>query len=753
MISRYSWLPRGGDRLSAKIKLTAEQRAVVDHPRGHARVVAVAGSGKTQTMVMRCLDLVQNKGVSPDHIKILMYNKDAQLDFSRRLRATAVGWRPGNRMVQTHHAFAFSLLHGLVGQNNVRLEVGSGRQNNLMRQAIRETGQCSFNDLPSLLADLGLLIEFAKAKLITPKRAAEQCGHQFSEHVYKAAELFEQLRARAGIRFFSDLTVDALSILKRSSDKSRRVARQWKYFIVDEYQDINEAQQQLLMQAARASEIMVVGDPDQCIYEWRGADPSFIQRRFFRDVGGCETYYLSRTFRYGDALSMAANSVICRNRADLTGQICVSDRSTPQTHLEVFNNKRSPLSRIIHTIERWLESGRSLDEVVVLAKRWGCFSALQLQLLSEGVPFRFGAEGKSIQNGALFRGVVAFLRLARAAKPGDVPVGDRKDTAIALISLIVSVSDSDIPEHALSGEGRGWVDAMITLASDLLSGKMKWIIKPFSEAIVWAMGWKRKGKVKAFLDGPVLNIFDRYINGAMTQDGKDRRGDLLNGIMAFFETKNKNVMEAYEALSSLESSPREEGQAEGRLLLTTPFKAKGCEWPLVIVWDLVDGIFPDHRTPLEAERRLFYVSMTRAIERLVLFDDVKYPCRFVAESNIPTAVQIGDALRSSSAKKPLTVKDPINASLYKKYLKEIKSDLSLESPTPRPPSRSSDPTSAVGGLKVGDLIRHTRYGEGTIIHLAISHDRGITATVRFPAKERRIHAMSIALLKRVLKAR
>jgi DNA helicase-2/ATP-dependent DNA helicase PcrA len=298
---------------AARVHLTDEQRAVVEaRDDAHLTVLAVAGSGKTTTMVHRLAELAI-RGVPPREMRAVMFNKAAQLSFESRLAAQGVDTR--QLRVQTWHALAFGImrhLESVAAVPRMTLVTDGGAILRTLGDVIREEF-ASRNEHPE--EDDGRDAETCleairewKSMLVAPADA----GHADDAFLAGVYARFEKRRAAEGFRTFDDLVVDSVRAL--DADPARLgLSNLFEHLVVDEFQDCDHAQFRLLsLLAGSRARVTVVGDDDQTIHEWRGARSAFIRGEFAKRFTSHPhaTFTLSASFRFGPDLAAAAERVI-----------------------------------------------------------------------------------------------------------------------------------------------------------------------------------------------------------------------------------------------------------------------------------------------------------------------------------------------------------------------------------------------------------------------------------------------------------
>ncbi len=328
------------------MKLTDEQRAVVEHGAGHARVAAVAGAGKTTTLVARVLHLLQ-RGVPAQRILVLMFNRSAREDFQRRL-ATMAPSGVALPDIRTFHSLGHRLTASLTrwGALTPRQLLSADWQlERLLRQATQEvlSGEAAQRDMalePDTLDALSHFCALVKAEMVTPQALYERLDlGEGTGHFPEAFQRLEALLAEHGLMTYADLLYRPLLAFQAEPALVVRVQGFLDQVIIDEYQDINQAQLRLLATlAGRSAEVMAVGDANQCIYEWRGAHPDTMRDHFTATFGPASDYPLSTTFRHGHALALLANHAIAANQRR-PDQLCLAAEGNPATTLSVAQGR------------------------------------------------------------------------------------------------------------------------------------------------------------------------------------------------------------------------------------------------------------------------------------------------------------------------------------------------------------------------------------------------------------------------------
>ncbi|APX93583.1 DNA helicase UvrD [Halomonas sp. 1513] len=701
------------------MKLTDEQRAVVAHAGGHARVAAVAGAGKTTTMVARVLNLLA-RGTPPSRLLVLMFNRAAREDFTAKLARWAP---PGQALpdVRTFHSIGHRLTGTLTRWGVLaprELLAQEWQRERLLRQAVQHSLHGDEVQLESALDGdrleaFGHFCELVKAEMEAPQALYERLDFgDDTGHFVDAFDAAEALLEQHRLMTYADLLYRPLRALEADAALRQRVEGFLDHVIIDEYQDINEAQQRLLaLLAGERAAVMAVGDANQCIYEWRGAHPDTMLEDFTRTFGAAHDYPLSTTFRHGDALALAANHAIAANRRR-PDQLCLAAADNPRTRLSVAQGG----SALVEALDAWQRDGRALSDGCVLVRSWALSVSVQLQLLRAGLPFRLAREDRFVFRLPLVQALAGYLRLARQPALLQDP---------AHLLLLLAQPTPFVARERLQAlatrlaESQQWPSRDDPLLASLKpiqrrNLKRRWaLLCDLPKLAAWPPS-RLLAEVVERLDA------EKVLKRAAARREKGEEDVRLLDVLIEQAAELDHDPEAFIAL--LERPVQDEamgaGDAEG-ILISTVHGAKGLEWPLVALWGVNEEDFPHYSrdnplTPerLEEERRLFYVAMTRAREQLLMVHDggEHRPSRFIAESAWDDCQRVADALGAADPPQaPLPVASP---ALVERYLTASGRTLDVSaaaSGVASPPGHY-----AAAAFDVGQRVRHAVFGEGEI---------------------------------------
>jgi DNA helicase II / ATP-dependent DNA helicase PcrA len=727
------------------VKLTNEQLQIINHSGGHARVSAVAGSGKTTTMVARVGKLLQ-QGVNENRIMVLMFNKSARDSFAQAMQDRLGSLAPHLPEVRTFHSLGMRLVNSftrrgalppytLVTEEYIQEKLARQVANEVYREEQDGDGWLAGDEVEEFLA----FIDRVKSTVNGAAEVFNKLGFSARYSYFIGAyELFEKVRKERKIRFYADLIHEPLMAMLADSELGEWVTDRVDHIIVDEYQDINEAQQQLLrILAGSRARVMVVGDVDQCIYEWRGARPEYITTRFQVDFPSPDNYQLSYTFRYGHQLSLAANHLISGNRKR-DQKLCISHETTVNTVITCLEEQKKHPA--ITFLSNWQAQGRSLREAVVLVRLFAQSVPVELALLEAGIPYRLEGNAQVFDCSEVLA-LTGYLKLVLGTMVED-DQQSREKMLTAMLSqphlgikredmvlLVQSIAEN--PDAAVELL-RNWSD------SDLPS----FIRKRFEETAGnwrWLLDSSSSGRADILLKRIVekLKLYDFYHNFSARSATAENRVKTCQAFIDFASSGNLSVQQLLEKIKEFQSVDAD--PAAETLLITSVHRAKGLEWPLVILPGLEEGAFPFYREregkmdDLEDERRLFYVAITRAIEQVVCIHPMdadlkrcieqhcgKIPremvraSRFLYEANPGLSVCLGEILAQDKGDRTVSADD---TTIAKQYFEAVGVKIQLDEDRKEEKSNEQPVRKILEINEIGEGLRvwHQVFGAGTVL--------------------------------------
>lgn len=694
------------------MKLTAEQRAVVNHRAGHARVAAVAGAGKTTTMAARVLQLLAN-GVPAKRILVLMFNRSARDDFQRRLSSMAP---QGQSLpdVRTFHSLGHRLTQSLCRWGALaprRLLSAEWQLERLLRQASlnvlsdaieRREAALESDRLEALAHFCGLV----KAEMLPADTLYVRLGYEPDTDYFPAAFAeAERLLSEDAVMTYADLLYRPLQALEADSHLRERVEGFLDHVIIDEYQDINTAQQRLLaVLAGKRADVMAVGDANQCIYEWRGARPDTMLENFTATFGQSTDYPLSITFRHGHALALTANHAIMANQRR-PDQLCLADSANPDTRISVGQGSRL----LLDTLMDWQAQGRVLSDVSLLVRSWALSVPFQLALLQAGIPFRLLREDRFVFRLPLVQALAGYLKLSRRPEL----LHDPEQLLLLLSQPTPFVARERLQRLAYQlASTQRWPERHEPVLAALKPLQRRTLKKR------WALLCELP-KLGAWPPAKLLSHVVESIDAEKTLKRAAARRDKGEEDVRLLDVLIEQAESVSDPDAFIELLERPVENQAGGVLISTVHGAKGLEWPLVAVAGINEEDFPHYSRDnplsderLEEERRLFYVAITRAQEQLLMLHDggAHRPSRFIAESGWQDSMRVAGCLTGGSP--PHAALQVSAPGMVKRYLARLgRDDIAL---TPPQVQEAAAAYASAAPFYPGQRLLHAVFGEGEV---------------------------------------
>lgn len=599
--------------------LNPEQCAAATAPDGPMLVLAAAGTGKTRTLVHRVAYLVE-QGVPPERILLLTFTNRAAREMLERAE-TLVPGMGGVWSGTFHHVCArFLRQYGSsLGYKPGFAILDEDDQKKIMGQCVKEHVK-QVKDFPKKEFLLKLVSDAANAQ-----RSLEQVVQGYQTKMALDAPLvlavcraYGEKKRELGAMDFDDLLVNGLRLLEENDRVREFLQEHFLHVLVDEYQDTNTLQSQFTdLLAAKHRNIMVVGDDFQCIYTWRGAQFENIMN-FPSHWDGCRIVKLERNYRSMAPILDVANCVM----KDVQHQFEKTLRpfrtgAAPKPRLYHVYDGRAQAEAILRLVNTMRQNGIAYKDVAILYRSHYTSIDIQMALTRSRVPFRI-TSGVGVFEQLHVKDVLAFLRLC---------VDPTSELGfLRLVELLPGVGETSARKYwrnlggsfdATNPKARADLDALMCAR-----GKEGWgkIAQAFARAPEHLAAHEDRCLIEDFTE---LFYADHLRRAFEMEDAESRLED-LGELMAQIATSPgglKQFLDEVALMTNLDAKARD-GLPEDHLTLTTVHQAKGMEWPVVILPWLSDTVFPSARAVEEGnlaeERRLFYVAVTRARDRLYL---------------------------------------------------------------------------------------------------------------------------------------
>jgi DNA helicase-2/ATP-dependent DNA helicase PcrA len=692
--------------------LNEAQREAVLATEGPLLVVAGAGSGKTRVLTYRVAHLVNAIGVKPNEILAITFTNKAAAEMKTRLEDLLGG--PARAIwILTFHAACGRILRREAPRLGYRTNFtiyDQADQVRLVKQCLEELERDPKRFVPR---GIHAQISNAKNNLVGPDAYRERVASFYDQTVADVYELYQRRLFASNAVDFDDMLMLTVQVLESFPEARERWQNAFRYIVVDEYQDTNHAQYALLKVMSRTHmNVCAVGDPDQSIYAFRGADIRNILD-FERDFPGTRTIPLEQNYRSTNSILGAANAVITHNRERKEKTLWSELGEGEPVRVVEVEDEHAEARFVAAEIAALVEYGWNGDEMAVVYRTNAQSRVLEDVLVRQGVAYQV-IGGPRFYERAEVKDVIAYLQvidnpydavsLTRIANRPRRGVGDTSLARLASyadtqgISLWEALGQAE--EAGVAAAPRRAVEGLRTLLESLAAGALELEVPEVVERVL-----ERTGYLEALEAERTVEAQGRIEN----------LQELVGVAREYQETEEPSLSSFLQEISLYSDQDAMRGE-QSLVTLLTLHNAKGLEFRAVFMIGMEEGIFPHSRSieeqGVEEERRLCYVGMTRAKERLVLthavarslygLRDFKLPSRFLDE--LPAEGVERERLTPTSwtSKAPAVVA----------------------------------PREDVPALSTGDSVRHGTLGEGVVTRI----EPGGVVTVRFAGdgSERRL---------------
>jgi DNA helicase-2/ATP-dependent DNA helicase PcrA len=725
------------------------QREAVLHTEGPVLIVAGAGSGKTRALTHRIAYLIREENVSPFEILAITFTNKAAREMAERVEGLVGTGLAGKMWILTFHSMCARILrreHTHLGVPSGFTIYDDGDTERLIAGIVKDLDIDPKRFPPRQLA---AAIGKAKDRVLSPKDFSAMASNFYEEMVAKVYVAYETRKHDAGALDFDDLISETVRLFRDHPDVLRHYQERFRYVLVDEYQDTSRAQYELVNQlAGRYRNVCVVGDADQGVYSWRGATIQNILD-FERDYPDVQVFLMEQNYRSTGNILSVANALIEHNTQRkpkvlwtdaAAGELVVSFKANDEHEEALF---------VASEVERLREDeGHRYRDIAVFYRTNAQSRVVEDIFMRVGVPYRvFGGvrfyQRKEVKDVLGYlrllvnpQDVISFRRVVNMPKRG---IGDAtvsavesyaRDEGIDVLEACRRVDEIPVLNTRAKGAVKGFVDIMAALRAHFDDGA----------------GPARMVEFAGQESGYLLELeTERTVEA---QGRLENLQELAGVAMELAAREPEADLEAFLEQVSLVGEQDEYDEDDSTVTLMTLHIAKGLEFPIVFMVGMEDGIFPHFRSmtdthELEEERRLAYVGITRAQERLylthawsrTLYGQTQFnpPSRFLGEIPQHLIDARESEIRRSSPSRyggGGTSAGGRGAGGYTVVGlpgsdRETRVEPGWTPPRPHGVAKHEAPA-----IQAGDTVRHDKWGEGVVVTTS-GHGEDVEATIRF----------------------
>ena len=725
--------------------LNKEQRQAVDTLDGPLLILAGAGSGKTRALTYRIANLVDH-GVSPWNILALTFTNKAAREMRERTEAL-LGGSVKDMWVATFHSCCTRILRSDIdklGRDRNFVIYDDDDQTSLIAAIMKRLG---VNDKDITKRQIKEHISEAKNKSTEPEKFLMDNPY-LDESVLKVFREYQRSLKEYNALDFDDLLGKTLELFQSCPEVLQKYRSKFRYILVDEYQDTNVMQYHIVELLAREhGNICVVGDDDQSIYGWRGADIRNILD-FEKDFPGAKVIRLEQNYRSTSNILDAANAVIENNQGRKSKKLWTDNGRGDRIETFTADSERDEAHFVCCKIMEGVRNGMNYGDFAVLYRMNAQSRIPETTMVNYGIPNKVYG-GQRFYERKEIKDIMAYLRLIY--NPFD-------DIALKRIINVPkrSIGDASMAELARVAEQEGKSMLVAALTSENIDPRAMKKIKPFADTMGEFIALSRTMPLSEFTWGMISALeYETYLKAEDKRGEVESRMDNLRELIGNIKEIEKDLSEGEDALRaflenvSLVSDIDSMNDGNGAVALMTLHSAKGLEFPVVFMIGMEENIFPTSRArndmsnhAMEEERRLCYVGMTRAKQKLYLinarqrniFGNESYnrKSRFIEE--IPAELTVSD----NPVKQPDAREQAEHTRGQRKNFHRYAMDTHALGDGTRDVRPAATPVSKT--FEKYQKVQHDKFGVGTVMEISgsgssmlVSIDFGAAGVKRFAA--------------------
>lgn len=721
--------------------LNREQQQAVQHTEGPLLILAGAGSGKTKVLTVRIAYLLA-QGVNPYEILAITFTNKAAKEMKSRVEGL-VGDVANRIWLSTFHSFCAKFLRfeldNFLGYNSNFTIYDTSDSQVVIKAALKAL---NLDDKYYPVGAMICAISDAKNKLMFASDYRKQARDFYQQKVADVYEYYERELRKNNALDFDDLLLVAVKLLQSNAAVLEKYSKRFKYVMIDEYQDTNHAQYLLAyLLSSHWKNIAVVGDADQSIYAWRGADIQNILD-FEKDYPNCTSIKLEQNYRSTKIILDAANAVIDNNEGRPEKNLWTDKVEGAKIQHFTAQSEHEEAAFIGDTIVKKHDiHGVPYGDMAILYRTNAQSRVLEEALIKRALPYTM-VGGTKFYDRKEIKDVLAYLRVLY--NPFD-------DLSLLRIINVPKRSIGATTVSKLQDYAReNGTSLFMTLTQlhlvDTIKGKTKEKLEEFGILIFTLVAEMDDKSVLDILEA----ILDRTGYLAQLEESTDPQdqaraeniGELLSVAKDFQDTNPTGTVEDFLEQVALVNDVDSFEQEESKVTLMTLHAAKGLEFPIVFLGGLEEGLFPHSRTlmnpeEIEEERRLAYVGITRAEKELYI-------------SNATTRTVFG----RTSSYLPSRFIDEIPAELVDSLRAKRRIPDDIKPTVPRHMSVASRPVTkpiirneVIADWKVGDTAIHSKWGNGKVVNVS-GEGAGMKLTIEFPTQGVRVVMAKFAPVKK-----
>ena len=673
-------------------RLNDKQRDAVEHLDGPMLILAGAGSGKTRVLTTKVAYLLQNRDISPRNILAITFTNKAAKEMKERIYGL-LGREAFLIQISTFHSFGLKLLkenYEVLGYDNNFTIIDADDSLTVIKKIMKEQDIDANKFNPKAIKSS---ISDNKNEMVSVKEYEKFVYTEYDEVVYKVYDEYEKSLRRSNAIDFDDLLLLPIELFTKHPEILEKYQDIYRYVFIDEYQDTNKPQYLLSkLISSRLKNITVVGDNDQAIFTWRGADYKNILN-FEKDYPNAKVVILDENYRSTKTILKAANNVIKNNKIRKEKNLWTeNEEGSLITYFKAFDEKDES-DYVVKETKKLLDQGINPDEICVLYRANAQSRNIEEAFLQNNISYRI-VGSYAFYNRKEIKDLIAYLKLVHNEKDDvsllrviNYPKRGIGNKSLENLAIISRTENKSLYESISSGKELEFKK----IIEDLKREQDNMPLTDFVELVLNKSGIKDSLKSEKTLEADIrlenLEEFKSIVKNVEEADGIVSLGDFLDELSLVSDASENQV------------------DTESKVTLMTMHAVKGLEFDYVFVIGVEEGLFPhlnsmNSEEELEEERRLAYVAITRARKKLYIVNSRSRLLYGKVSSNVPSRFisEIGDELLDEEKKQKVYENKKIDK---EKMLVD-------------------------NDLKPGDLIDHEKYGKGVVLNID-----GSIATISF----------------------